>query len=274
MKKFFTLFIFIGVLSVSTARANPPLKLGTVHVMPLMLTKIPTSEFYFTQILNDGSFQEVSLDYLNQKEKIPAVLLATEKSTGKRILFGTNTDPKKALIEVSAGLQFLALGARVSVEMLRTLEIGVQAGFGGGTEYGAFANLHIFRFKRPSQFNSYESIEHPAPQAYGDVYLGSHLRERNRIPIECQFPVACYAYLSGRFHDLRIGYRHSEDKFYMAFEVGVGKFANGGAVYKSNEIFIKTPPPEEGTRVQRIAPVIKFAFGLKIPVIERQIKKQ
>lgn len=182
------------------------------------------------------------------------VVKVTEKSTGKEMLVGTNSDKKQAILDVIVAAQLPVGGLIVSTEFLRTVEIGVEAGLTNGTYYGTFTNLHVIKFN--------------VDEVQSDIYFSGHYRQRINTAKDCAILVECYGHMSGPFGDLRIGIRQTgtldDDRWFVAYEVGYGKFLNGGGKYEQAHPDYVSKGHHAGDLVPHKNLVLRVVFGFRL----------
>ena len=235
----YVLALLIGLTKVSFADEDPMIEIGdkteqAMSFAPIGEQKIDSTTHTITPVT----------------EK---VVLLTEIATGKTTLVGLNKDKKQAILDVIVAAQLPAFGGIASVELLKTLEIGIEAGVGFGTYYGAFTNLHIIKFK--------------AFDVSNDIYFGAHYRQRD-IATDCAILVECYGSLRGQYGDIRIGLRQTgidgDDRMFIAYEVGYGKFLNGGGAYTQKYDDYAPHGHHTGDTVEKQGLVLRVVIGYRL----------
>lgn len=181
------------------------------------------------------------------------VVKVKDNNTGVETLVGLNKDKKQALLDVIVAAQFPVIGGEVSIDFLRTIEIGVEAGVAGNSSYGAFSNLHIIKFK--------------VNEIQNDVYFGGHYRQMTTTT-DCAILVECYGSLHGAFGDLRVGLRQTglgdDDRLIVSYELGYGKFLNGGGIYEQKHDDYAPNGHHTGDVVQKQNLVFRVVVGYRL----------
>jgi len=248
MNRFLSLIGILATVSAFAQNSTDPINPSQTAVVYRTGDTIVTPATHDLQIIKFSSNSD--------GESIPSVVRATNKDNGKVTFIGVNTQNKKKafsdVINAVISLQVPILGVQASIEFLKTVEIGLEAGQSLGQYYGGYANIHIINFKVDDD-------------SQWDLYIGSHYR--NRVNVPYSFGSNGTGTLSGSFGDVRIGVRRFDktQRFYQAFEVGYGKFLGDGALYTAN------PHPgfndenlPNGSIQERATPVFRVVFGMRL----------